>query len=103
MSASSHGPRHSDQHSLHKCGDEEDDQADLDRPDPLRAGLQRGIHGVGGVMAVQTEHTREPTPQPTTVLMLVLVLVRVIMQVVARVSRLAVFVRHVSPHVASGG
>ena len=75
-----HGASHDHQHQLEQRGHPEHDQADLDRPDSLGTGFQRGIHGIGGVMAVRPEQFAQgPTHSPGV---LVPVLVPVVMVMV---------------------
>ena len=46
-------------------------QADLDRPNSLRTGLQRVIDTVGVIVAVRSEHLAHRTPQPAGVVVVV--------------------------------
>jgi len=57
MVSASSGDRSADQHhdQLRGSGDAQAGQADLDRPDTLGAGLQRGVDRVGRVVAVRAE------------------------------------------------
>ena len=41
---------------LEQCGHQQDEQADLDCSNPVRAGLQGGVHRIGAVVAVRPEY-----------------------------------------------
>ncbi len=63
--------------------DEERDQADLDRPDALRAGLERRVDRVRGVVAVRPEDRRDPAAHSAGLVVVVVVVVVMWRSVVA--------------------
>lgn len=59
-------------------GDDQDDQADLHRPDAFVAGGQRIVDGVGRVVAVRGEDPTQESPDPACVSVLTLMTMTVI-------------------------